>query len=37
MSQAPALRYGPFVEKPWLRQQIKGAIEKLIGPETKPN
>jgi signal transduction histidine kinase/CheY-like chemotaxis protein len=33
----PALRYGPFVEKPWLRQQIKGAIEKLIGPETKPN
>jgi CheY-like chemotaxis protein len=33
----PALRYGPVVEKPWLRQQIQGAIERLIGPKDKPN
>jgi CheY-like chemotaxis protein len=33
----PALRYGPFIEKPWLPQQIRGALEKLIGPEIKPS
>ena len=33
----PALRYGPFVEKPWLRHQIQGAIERLIGPKDKSN
>lgn len=27
-----ALRYGPFIEKPWRLEQLRAVLEKLIGP-----
>jgi CheY-like chemotaxis protein len=33
----PALRYGPLIEKPWMLEQLKAVIEKLLGPDAEPN
>jgi CheY-like chemotaxis protein len=29
--QSPALRYGPLIEKPWMLQQLREVIDKLLG------
>jgi len=33
---SPALRYGPLIEKPWMLEQLKAVIEKLLQPDAEP-
>jgi CheY-like chemotaxis protein len=30
--RSPALRHGPLIEKPWMLEQLREVVERLIGP-----